>query len=977
MTVEPLHLHRLVVCFPVTPRDAALFDVLLAPLNIQPASGYSQPTVTSWPSSDLSDHFPSDIGFADPLRSLRDPGAADSRLTRAIEGAFSADAPGLLNELGADFEAGRLVASLSHQDRPVLYLLPKPAPEVTIPYLLDHTSLSGDRIALGLACRFLSAEAATRGADRIILSLGDMLARPAQTLALIAGRLGLDVPDRPALEIWMKNLKADFRIDTHSSAQLPAAEPTWLSSVTRMANGLNGSNGASELDSIRADILAAEPTIARVLTTAPTLDYAPSDLPEFTARRVHSATSRGDETELAKTRIELNMLQAKCAASESALSQIHASTSWRVTAPFRAIKTWLHRKMGPVASAPGLASPAALLASSARSIEPGLHALAKRRPGILCSTWHVGLYKAAQSAPPKKLPPVTISAVVYNSERWLPRFFETLCASKYPLRQITLIMVDNGSRDGTCDAINAFIQAKGTRFANVRLEHQPNDGYGAGNDHAIRLSQDEFLLVTNVDTEFAPDMLARLVSSAAADESDVASWEARQAPHEHPKYYDPVTLETNWSSHACILIRRQAYLDVGGYDRAIFMYGEDVELSYRFRRAGWRLRYVPAATLLHHVDLVDSSLRPQQLSGSLAANLLLRQRYGNKRDILSAEALFARARSAETDPTRIEAFRLASEQVQRQRDHFRARLCEIRDPDAAFSFDAFDFELARPGAGTILYCRDTSKTSMPRVSLVIRTHGDMLDHLEQALASALNQTYTNLEIIVVEDRTRAAKALVEKVASVYNARVRYVSSDGPGRSLAGNDGVEATTGEIIGFLDNDDLLFADHVELLVDRLLSDQDADAAYALAWEVQSQRSGPIRESGHMVPPSHLAPFDFYTLARENMIAIQSILFRKSLYNVHGGFHADLDRLEDWNLWVRYAAGKDFVKVDKVTSLYRTPMDPVVRARRQAELNRAYDAVYQRNMTDLKTSDTILDRQVLRSDAAQPVDSRVSGDT
>ena len=77
---------------------------------------------------------------------------------------------------------------------------------------------------------------------------------------------------------------------------------------------------------------------------------------------------------------------------------------------------------------------------------------------------------------------------------------------------------------------------------------------------------------------------------AIADrDSNVASWELRQAFSEMPKYYDPVTLETNWSSHACILIKREVYEKVGGYDKNIFMYAEDVEFSYRLRSQGYVL----------------------------------------------------------------------------------------------------------------------------------------------------------------------------------------------------------------------------------------------------------------------------------------------------------------------------------------------------------------------------------------------------
>ena len=61
-----------------------------------------------------------------------------------------------------------------------------------------------------------------------------------------------------------------------------------------------------------------------------------------------------------------------------------------------------------------------------------------------------------------------------------------------------------------------------------------------------------------------------------------------------PKAYDPVTLDTPWVSGAATLFRRSAFDSVGGFDPQLFMYGEDVDLSWRLRARGLRLRYLAA-----------------------------------------------------------------------------------------------------------------------------------------------------------------------------------------------------------------------------------------------------------------------------------------------------------------------------------------------------------------------------------------------
>src|SRR5690606_10186743 len=119
---------------------------------------------------------------------------------------------------------------------------------------------------------------------------------------------------------------------------------------------------------------------------------------------------------------------------------------------------------------------------------------------------------------------------------------------------------DHGSKDDTLKALRAQLQSHKERFASSEILEQANLGFGAGHDRAIRAGQAKYCLVTNIDLEFRPDSITTVVQTALNDTDEaIASWELRQVPYEHPRYYDPVTLETNWSSHACILLRRSAY----------------------------------------------------------------------------------------------------------------------------------------------------------------------------------------------------------------------------------------------------------------------------------------------------------------------------------------------------------------------------------------------------------------------------------
>ncbi|MEM7729920.1 MAG: glycosyltransferase [Pseudomonadota bacterium] len=673
---------------------------------------------------------------------------------------------------------------------------------------------------------------------------------------------------------------------------------------------------------------------------------------------------RAERIEELETRLAFETAHAEYCAQK--LDEIGQSTFWRMTAPLRRlVNLWRNKtrlgfrllagqQVRDLMRSDDLG--ASLDASRSASVRAARLDLQASRPGVLEAGWMRARH--APLLPDADLPNVTISAVTYNSEGWLDGFIRSLEALDYPKDRLSVHFVDNGSSDSTVDRLERWAAEAGARFRDVAVSRRPNLGYGAGNDWAIRASSDPFVLVTNVDAEFYADSLGSCVRFALSDDADVACWEFRQTPYEHPKYYDPVTLETNWNAHACVLIRQDAYLAVGGYDKKIFMYGEDVELSYRFRAQGHRLRYVPYATILHHVDLEDASKRPNQLSGSTAANVLMRYRYGTYRDIAAGEALLQAVRKNETDPVRIRAFETAGRIVSESRGHFwrnRPSKRSLRKSGAAFPFNEFDYDVARLGNDVVRPpFRASRRPDLPLVSIVTRTHGPSDVHLRNVMACVLNQTYPNIEHIIVEDKTDDGREIVERAAETFGRdRIRYFKSPGKGRSECGNFGASQARGEWICWLDNDDLLFADHVETLVRALDDDPDAVASYAFAWDAHADMvdGEPVLHRFEF-PDVHNRAYDKARLMVENFIPIQAILFRRDLFERFGGFNPDFSQLEDWNLWVRYSQVGNFVHTPKITSLYLTPSDAAARETRHLRLHEAYETVNAANSRDAATT-------------------------
>lgn len=534
---------------------------------------------------------------------------------------------------------------------------------------------------------------------------------------------------------------------------------------------------------------------------------------------------------------------------------------------------------------------------------------------------------------------IDLSVVTYNSGKWLGPFISSLLAQAYPTKYVNLIFVDHGSTDGTMADLRSARARLKSSFANFIIIEQENLGFGAGHDRAIRESRSEFVLVSNVDLEFLPDSISSVVDVAVGDTAEVAAWELRQVPHEHPKHYDPVTLETQWQSHACVLMRREAYEKVGGYEPAIFMYGEDVELSYRFRSFGYVLRYCPSAVVQHYCyDEGKQLLKPLQFAGGAFANAAIRLRYGTRKDRITAFLLlfWLAARLKQPFPDSRAAILVNLRKLALKTRYFMQGKGKC---STYFPFRFLDFEMTRLGA---IY-KVTPISCGPLVTIITRTYDapGRDQFLRQAGCSIINQTYRDIEWIVVQDGGDSLRATAESVAAeVPWIKLHFLALPKNGRSSAGNAGLEVANGTFCMFLDDDDLLYADHVEVLVGELLRKPLAAAAYALATEIHSDcHHGLCNEIDYINPGLFHQDWNYEVLLDHNFIPIQSLLFRRDLYITRGGFDVSLDHLEDWNLWLRYGHANKFIFIPKTTSLFRTPASREIRVDRHVELHRAYN--------------------------------------
>jgi glycosyltransferase involved in cell wall biosynthesis len=183
------------------------------------------------------------------------------------------------------------------------------------------------------------------------------------------------------------------------------------------------------------------------------------------------------------------------------------------------------------------------------------------------------------------------------------------------------------------------------------------------------------------------------------------------------------------------------------------------------------------------------------------------------------------------------------------------------------------------------------------VSVIIPTFNNA-DFLVQAIRSVLAQTYQDFEIIVIDD---ASTDNTEQMLQSFAGRICYVRQDRGGPSVARNRGILQARGELIAFLDADDLWRPTKLARQVDYLDRHPEACLVYT------DFTRGPQPGSNNQSRLRDFKPRDpadaFHSLLEENFIATPTAAVRRSALARSGLFDPTLRGSEDLDLWLRLA--------------------------------------------------------------------------
>lgn len=266
---------------------------------------------------------------------------------------------------------------------------------------------------------------------------------------------------------------------------------------------------------------------------------------------------------------------------------------------------------------------------------------------------------------------VSIVIVSRNVRDVLRACLASIAAHAGELRTETIV-VDAISTDGTPAMVRDEFPAV------TLLEPGENTGFARGNNLGIRRSQGGAILLLNPDTELTPGALPMLVVALQAEPeigvvgprlrypdgsvqssrrrfptlrtAIVESTIVQEWRPNHPelaRYFmadvpDDAPHDADWLVGACLLVRRDVFETAGLLDERLFLYAEEPEWCWRVRRAGWRVRYIPAAEVTHHEGRsTGQNVAVRQRAFATSKAYMMRQLHGPMTGLLTRAVLVA------------------------------------------------------------------------------------------------------------------------------------------------------------------------------------------------------------------------------------------------------------------------------------------------------------------------------------------------
>ena len=217
----------------------------------------------------------------------------------------------------------------------------------------------------------------------------------------------------------------------------------------------------------------------------------------------------------------------------------------------------------------------------------------------------------------------------------------------------------------------------------------------------------------------------------------------------------------------------------------------------------------------------------------------------------------------------------------------------------------------------------------PLVSVLIPCYNHE-QYVEQSLNSVFNQTYENIELIVIDDGSRDnSVAVVKKMQGKYNFTLVTQKNMGVCKTL--NKAVSLSKGKYIALLASDDYWDLSKIEKQVNRLESNPNSEFCFTQAIEFDENGI----KNDKIFPKRPLTGKVLNQVFIRQHVPAGSMMFSRTLYDTLGGFDENLKE-EDWDFVIRSAAHTEFSAVSEPLFYYRSHETNIMKTRKRREIFR-----------------------------------------
>lgn len=217
------------------------------------------------------------------------------------------------------------------------------------------------------------------------------------------------------------------------------------------------------------------------------------------------------------------------------------------------------------------------------------------------------------------VPLVSIIIINYNGKSYLEKCLESIKKIKYD--NLEIIVVDNNSTDGTME----FLAQNYPSIITLKLDK--NYGFAKPNNVAAKIAKGDFLLFLNNDTEVTPNFLTELVQVLVGNDQIGICQSLLLKPNgeidSSGDFIDTIGVvynskepidkirEISSARGASMIIRKELFLDLEGFDEQFFVSFEDVDLGWRTWIKGYKVAINPKSVVYHHGGKTHDSIKDE------------------------------------------------------------------------------------------------------------------------------------------------------------------------------------------------------------------------------------------------------------------------------------------------------------------------------------------------------------------------------